>query len=211
MTTRANLRTILRNQGLDEATWTDTELDQWIADAIGEYSWHFPRYLESTHNPCTEDQKEYPLPTGCLAVLRVEYPEGQDPPAYLTRVQPDDPRLGPGTYALRWGGFPAGDTVLILGEGPSAGDTYAIHYFAAHDFPDDDVTPLTVPDEDLDLLVQYVIWKAYRRLELDEAKNPDGSTVVLTMLGQNAARARRQFEDALRARQRVHGERVSWG
>ncbi len=211
MTTRADLRTLCRNQGLDESTWSDPELNQWIADAIGEYSWHFPRYLESTGNACTEGQRAYALPSGCLAVLRVEYPEGEAPPAYLTRVQPDDPRLGPGSYTVRWGGFPASNAVLVLGEEPQAGETYAIHYYAAHDYPDDDVTELTVPDEDLDLLVLYVIWKAYRRLELDEAKNPDGSTVVLSMLGQNAARARRQFDEALRARKRPLGEQVSWG
>lgn len=209
MTTRANLRTILRNQGLDESTWSETELNQWIADAIGEYSWHFPRYLESTGNACTEDQREYPLPSGCLAVLRVEYPEGEDPPRYLERTAAED--LRPGTYAIRWGGFNMAQGVLFLGDRPSASGTYGIHYQAIHDYPDDDVTELTVPDEDLDILVLYVIWKAYRRLELDEAKNPDGSTVVLTMLGQNAARARRQFEDVLRARKRAHGERVSWG
>ncbi|MGC8838207.1 MAG: hypothetical protein ACP5UM_07305 [Anaerolineae bacterium] len=211
MTTRADLRTIIRNQGLDETTWTDTEINQWISDAIGEYSWHFPRYLESTGNACTEGVRVYSLPTGCLGILRVEFPEGQDPPAYLTRLDENDPRFGPGYYAVRWGGFPSGDAVLVLAESPSAGDTYAVHYQAAHDFPDDDVTPLTIPDEDLDILVLYVVWKAYRRLELDEAKNPDGSTVVLTMLGQNAGRARSQFEDALRARKKPHAERVSWG
>ena len=211
MTTRANLRTIIRNQGLDESTWSDTEINQWIADAIGEYSWHFPRYMESTGNPCTAGQREYVLPSGCLGVLRVEYPEGEDPPSYLARLDEDDPRFGPGYYAIRWGGFNSTDAKLVLGEEPGGSETYAIHYQAAHDFPDDDVTPLTVPDEDLDIIVLYVVWKAYRRLQLDEAKNPDGATVILTMLEQSAHRARRQFEEALRARGRVHGERVAWG
>ncbi|MGQ9456988.1 MAG: phage adaptor protein [Anaerolineae bacterium] len=211
MTTRADLRTILRNQGLDESTWSDTELNQWIADAIGEYSWHFPRYVENTGNACGEGEHAYALPSGCLGVLRVEYPEGEDPPRYLQRLDPRDNRWGPGAYAIRWGGFPSASAVLVLGDAPSAGETYALHYFAAHDYPDDDVTPLTVPDEDLELLVLYVLWKAYRRLELDEAKNPDGSTVILSMLGASAARAYREYEAALRARERAGGEAVSWG
>lgn len=205
MTTRSDLRTAIRNQGLDQSTWDDTEINQYIADAIAEYSIHFPRYRESTGNACTADQTEYTLPSDCLEVIRVEYPEGEDPPAFLERLEPDDPRWGPGYYAVR-------GTTLVLGEEPDAGETYAVHYYAHHDYPDDDVTALTVPDEDLEVLIAFVIWKAYRRLELDEAKNPDGSTVILSMLGTNAARAQRQYQEALRARSgNPRGAHVSWG
>lgn len=205
MTTRADLRTIIRNQGLDETTWSDTEVNQWIADAIAEYSNHFPRYRESTANACTAGTKEYTLPTDFLSALRVEYPEGEDPPEYLSRLSEEDARFGENYYDIR-------GTTLVLGEDPSAGETYALHYYAHHDYPDADEDVLTVPDEDLEILVLHVLWKAYRRLELDEAKNPDGSTVVLSMLSSSTMRVRREYDKAIRKRRRAEGVSTPpWG
>jgi len=206
MTTRAGLRTVIRNQGIDSSTWSDAEVNQWIADAIAEYSIHFPRWRESTGNACAEGEREYDLPSDFAAALQVEYPEGNEPLTTLTRLPEDDPRFGPGYYDVRAG------AALVLGESPSAGQTYGLLYQAHHDYPDADDDVLTVPDEDLEVLILFVVLKAYRRLELDEAVNPDGSTVILSMLGTNAGRARQQYEAALRGRVRPGGTgMVSWG
>lgn len=208
MTTKAGFRTIIRNQGIDDTNWTDTEVNQWLSDAIAEYGQHFPRKQESTANACVADQEEYSLPSDFLAMISVEYPEDEDPRVYLDRLERTDPRFGPGYYDIS----PDNDT-LILGETPSADETYALHYQAAHDYPDADDTVLTVPDEDLELLVLYVKWKAIVRLELDEAKNPDSSTVVLSMLGTNAGRAHFQYMRMLRYRMTTQaaGAQAAWG
>ena len=204
MTTRADLVTIIRNQGIDATTWTATEVNQWIADGIGEYSQHYPRTVHSAANACTASQHEYTLPTDWKAAWLVEYPEGQTPRCYLDRLDEHDERFGPGYYDIRL-------TKLILGEGPAAGDKYGLVYQAVHDFPDTDATVLTLADEDLEIIVQYVIWKAYRRLELDQAKLPDSSTVLLSMLGTNTGRAYRDYETMLRTRKRASGQYAGWG
>jgi hypothetical protein len=63
--------------------WSDLQLNQWINDAIADYSLHFPRLLELKID-CTAGGHSYQLPADARAILAVEYPEGQDPPAYLT-------------------------------------------------------------------------------------------------------------------------------
>jgi len=62
--------------------FTDTQLDQWINDAIAYYSLHFPR-TNTTIISCSDEYRAYDLPANCTAILIVEYPTGQDPPQYL--------------------------------------------------------------------------------------------------------------------------------
>jgi len=204
MTTRAELRTVIRNQGIDDSTWSDNEVNQWIADAIAEYSIHFPRWRESADNACVAEQHEYDLPADFLHALSVEYPAGEDPAVFLERASESPGGLDSDHFDIQ-------GTKLILGPSPSAGETYTLQYQAHHDYPDADDDTLTIPDEDLEILILFVVWKAYRRLELDEAINPDGSTVILSMLGTNAGRAKRNFEAALKRRSLPSSGHVSWG
>ncbi|NLE77473.1 MAG: hypothetical protein GX605_12065, partial [Chloroflexi bacterium] len=174
-------------------------------DAIAEYSHHLPRLVESAANPCAAGDRTYALPSGCLAVLLVEYPEGEDTPVYLDYLDPTDPRFGPGTYYVQ-------GSTLVLGAEPEAGQTYGLVYHAPHDYPDGDETALTVPDEDLECLVEYVIWKAYRMLEMQEAINPNAATVVLSMLNTSAARAQRAWQEAVQRRAgKARGQTAPWG
>ncbi|MFH0983794.1 MAG: hypothetical protein V2A79_19950 [Planctomycetota bacterium] len=208
MTTRAGLNTIVRNQGIDATTWTDTEVNQFIADAIGEYNQFFPKVTRTATagTACTADVHEYALPADFVSPLLVEFPHGEDPPIYLHRLARTEPRFGAGYYDIDGAN-------LVIGEDPASTDKYELTYHAYRDYPDTDATVLEVPDEDLELLCMFVVWKAYRRLEIDEAKNPTPSSVILTELGSNTGRARFTYERAMTARRtkRPAGGSVSWG
>ncbi len=190
MTTRADLNALCRRRLGDLAapyTWGDLQLNQWINDAIADYSNYFPREL-SIDVPAVAGQREYDLSTyHPRGVLSVEYPAGEDPPSYLRRRS----RLGSGF----WGGCyydMIGDT-LILGMKPSAGETIRVRYLADHAYPDDDADVITVPDAHLELLVLFVRWAAAQELEALEAQNPDASTLMLNQLSLATFRTERAY------------------
>src|SRR5512135_379203 len=87
--TRGQLRDLCRRRLGDLAVpykWSDLQINQWINDSIADYSIHFPRRATLKFD-CTTGVHAYDLPPDCQAVLRVEYPHGEDPPEYL---QPGD-------------------------------------------------------------------------------------------------------------------------
>ena len=76
MTTRSDLRRLIRRRLGDNASptqWSDLQINQWINDAIAEYSIHFPRKLDAAI-PCIDGQRGYDLPEGFVL------PEGREKP-----------------------------------------------------------------------------------------------------------------------------------
>ena len=79
----------------------------------------------------------------------------------------------------------------------------AIQYNTAHTLPEDDTTFLTVPDEHLEALNEFVKWQAIKRLEMDELISPDTKNLVLSELGINAVRAERVYSLKIAAYQKM--------
>ena len=215
MTTRADLRDDIMRERLADATqWPDSTLNQWIEDAIAEYSVHFPRTdLEATID-CVDDQREYDLSselTRPQGILRVEYPSGEDPPEYLTRRSVDDSRgfWGGEYYDVR------GDPphTLFVGEKPDDGEDIVVFYDGDHLYPTDDADMLTVPDQHLEGLVLFVWWKAAQELLAAEAKDPQTTTLLLTQFDMLTYRAAREYRYWLRDVKGEHSPSmiVSWG
>lgn len=172
-------------------------LNQWINDALKEYSQNFP--IETTE---TIDQGEstrdhyYPFYTSpVLGVLRVEFPLDEDPPRFITQRSVAAPDFIDGPYYDI-----AGDPIdtLILGETPAAGEDIFVTLLTTHGVSSSDASALTVKDYDLELLRLYIIWKAVVNLELSADVVPERKAVLVASLGLNAVRAERLYRNRLR-------------
>lgn len=171
MATRADLRTILRRDKLDDNSagkyrWGDETLHEAINEAIRDYSQHFPRKRRAAIARVA-GQTEYNLPADFKQV------------GYLTdtagvRYSP----LNPGDYeerlALDRGGEEGGIPYRELGErfsdgqgafyavwggslylAPAPQEDLALYYLAWHPQATADSSALTIPEEDEDLIVLY--------------------------------------------------------
>lgn len=190
MATRMAFRSMVRELLTDETAWPDGTLNAWLNDALRDYSNFFPRFVEATIN-CTAATRFYALTsyTGIKAVVGVEYPAGRTPPRYLAERPEPGSFVGNPVYALR--GDPP--VMLVIGESPATGETIGLDYHALHTIPTADSDVLTAPDQHLEALKLFCIWMAIRELEMNEAQDPDKSTLLLNMLGMNAFRAERSY------------------
>lgn len=200
MTTRADLNNLCRRRLADMTSpveWSDIQINQWINDAIAEYSIHFPKEVTGFTITTTADQREYSLSsaTGIQHITRVEYPQGDDPPTLLTWRDKQDPRGFWGGPYYDFEGSPP--STLIIGEKPSANETIEIDYLADHDYLDDDSDTVSVPDLHLELIVLFVRMAAMQELAAEEAKNPDTTTLMANTLALNAFRAQREYRTFL--------------
>jgi hypothetical protein len=101
---------------------------------------------------------------------------------------------------------------LVLGEQPAnTTDRIRVHYLGLHDLTLATSDTVSVPDEELELLIQFVKMRAFEERLAQEAKGADPTSNVLAMLGTNARAARREFYDLLLGRQRAAGGLVRWG
>jgi hypothetical protein len=220
MSTRLELRVLVRRRLGDLAasyTFSDEQLNQWINDAIADYSLHFPwKKVESID--CSAGVHEYALPADFHGVLSVEYPAGDDPPTYLARLDYRDPQfgLGDGCYDLT--------TILIdpisgaagpaiyLSADAETGETICVQYLGEHNYLDAENATTTIPDRHFELLVLFCRWAAYQELAMAEAANPDPTGLALGSLELNAGRAERQYRKEMAVYLQNDGEsgQVVW-
>ena len=87
MTTFAELvnRCELAVNDEDNSTFTAEQIVKWINDGIRDYSQHFPRIKTQSISAVLNDNT-YDLADDFMGVLSVEYPTGEDPPEYLSRL-----------------------------------------------------------------------------------------------------------------------------
>ncbi len=211
MTTRVTLRdNYIREMLVGEAQWPDATLNHWIEEAIRDYSVHFSRRLTATIT-AVADQREYPLAayTGIQAVISVEWPNGQDPPEYLTRRNERDPRgfWGGAYYDVRGEDIP---TTLVIGEKPALTEDIDIVYLADQEVPDDDADVLTVPDRHLGALVLFCKWRAVQEFATAEARSPRATGPSLDALSIGAVRAEREYRARIQDFLQASGGRSAW-
>ena len=193
MTTLAGLRGIVRERLADETQWPDDTLDQWIEDAIADYSVYFPRRLTAIIE-CVTDQVEYSLSalTDPQAVISVEYPDGEDPMSFLVwRPREGVKDFWGGDYYDVWGIHKP--ETLILGSKPATGEDIVVGYTADHLYPTADDNVLTVLNRHLEGLVLFVWWKAAQELLAAEAQDPQTTTLLLTQFDMLVYRAGREY------------------
>ena len=179
--------------------WSDEQINQWVNDAIADYSIHFPLVKTQTIS-CSEDDRQYDLDTDFVEVLSVEYPTGEDPPVYLVRRERTHPDFWEvdGYYdLLKHKNFEDPDELLIS-EKPDAGESIDVIYQAHHTFLDDDDTDkMTVPERHLELIILFVRMAAFQELATTESADPNPESIVARTLELNAFRAERAYRKQL--------------
>jgi hypothetical protein len=215
MTNRLELHNLCRRRLGDLTTpagWSDLQINQWINDAIAEYSVHFPRQLNTTITTAASS-RVYDLPAGFQSIVSVEYPTGEDPPEYLQRMKYQHPDFWQHDGYYDFIKRDASDSSqLLISEKPSLGETITIEYMGDHGFPAEDSDVITVPDRNLELLVLFVRWASILELASQEAKNPDPTTLNINTLELNQFRAERAYKSKLEEIKIREGESgsVTW-
>jgi hypothetical protein len=210
----AECRAALADAG-ETATWSDAELLLFLNEAIREYSQHLPRVGE-TRLAAVAGVRRYALPADARAVLGVEYPEGQEPAAYLTRLAHKSRRFAGSGAAYDF--LPRHDLTaapaLLLSFDPAAGETLVVGHTRPHAAVATADDYLTVPADHHHVLLGYVLFAAARQLQAAEQANPTGGSLLM---GQLAANARRHELAYLNALNRILTQRqgessvVAWG
>ena len=186
-----------------KATWDTEMLGNWLNDAIREYSQYFPRILTDTIS-CATGTNAYELNSDYIGVISVEYPTGEDPPEYLSRLsyKHRDFWTGSSWYDI----LPRADdddlSEIWIANDPTTGESIEVQYNAHHALMSDPAAPTgdnTVPPAHQHLLVKYVIWQASLHLMFAEEQSPtSNSSLLMAQLSQNARRSEASYHTSLR-------------
>jgi hypothetical protein len=205
MINRGELRASLRQTLADTTVWPDAALNRWIDEAVADYSGYF-RLPYRAGIPAVTGMTVYELDfAGKLVfdVLTVKYLTTADPPVYLSRMDQTDPRffLGHNYDIYCDGDFTFQRMIVSKAPGKELG-VYWISYEASHPRPTNDTFVLTVPDNHLDALRLYVVWKAFQQIEAEKALAAvdyvDTGLVALPLVGSSAARAAGLYRQKIR-------------
>ena len=192
MTTRADLRARVRNELNDNATvklWADSDLNQWIGEAITEYSVRLPRQVAATI-ASVAGVDTYALPADLLQLRRVRQPKRQ-----LRQVG----ELADYGYLVFAGS-------LILDPAPAAGggdQDIFLDYLARYAIPSADADPLATPAADDRVLVDLVCAQAMAWLDADEVKRQRFERQSAIAVRSLAEAYRAQAAAAITTRKRV--------
>jgi hypothetical protein len=212
----ADCRAALGDTG-DPPTWDDAELLIFLNEAIREYSQHLPRLAE-TRLAAVAGARRYALPADTRALLSVEYPEGRDPAAYLTRLAHKSRRFAQSGLLFAYDFLPRHDLTaapsLLLSFEPTAGETLVARHTQPHAAVGGVNDYLTVPADHHHVLLGYVLFAAARQLQAAEQAAPTGGSLLMAQLAANARRHELAYLQALnRILTQRQGESsvVAWG
>ncbi len=217
MTTLADLadqiQILLSDSGA--ATWSQSVIEGWVNDAIRDYSNHFPRLVTSTIATSADD-RSYDLPTDFQEIVTVEYPTGEEPPEYLSRLSFKHADFYQGDYwydIIRREDVDDADE-LWMSKKPGASETITITYNASHDHALASGDSVTVPSKHHNILTAFVYWKAAQELQSAEQQSPtSSSSLLMAQLANNADRLKRAYATAVAqalAGQEGRAARVVW-
>lgn len=201
MTTLAQLADRAQNALSDAgaSVWSQAIIEEFVQDAIREYNNHFPRLRETTINAASDDHY-YDLPADCLNVIQVEYPNGQDPPTYLTRNDSatDTFWLAATYYDIRHHADDADPDELIISDSPAGTEVIRVHYRGRHDPTIASGAATTVPDHHHGLLIQFAVWRALTERLANEISTPSTtSSILVTQMQEAAQNARATYDHML--------------
>ena len=202
MTTRAQMLAIVRETLTDTTQWPDATINVWIADAIRDYSHFFPYVVEKTYT-FTCAARSFTISTLSpppLEVLRVEYPDGEEPPRYLSPLSMTSSKFWDGPY-YEVRGVPPNE--LYLGELAAIDDVVVVRYNAIHTIPAGDASVLTLPDRHLEVLRLFCIWKAAEEIAMSEEIDPDTQEFLVSQMGLNVIRCERVYRNKMQEYQRA--------
>jgi len=193
--TLSTLRSQIRLLLASTSDWPSATIDAWIGDAVRFYSAQFPRAWRYSQSLTTSTQS-YDLPGahGFQGVLSVEYPTGQDPQQFLTRVEERSNAFQQQDYVYALRGVDdstaaASDTAsgqIVFAQDVTTGETAIIEYLGSHTIPSADTDEITVPAHHWEAIIAFVDFRAHAELEADQAVSVSTISIVLAQLGQEA-------------------------
>jgi hypothetical protein len=202
MTTLVNmaLRAQLALNDTEAGTWEQETLESWILDAVKDYSQYFPRVQTSALTVTSETGHAYDLPADFLNVILVEYPTGEDPPAYLLRRARTRPDFydHPGYYDVEPSKAAFGYAQIYFSEEPQAGEEWQVTYHGTHDSTLDPSDVITVPQDHEYLLILFVIWQAFKERAASQVQDPDTTSDVLQKSVNAASLAEQEYRKAIK-------------
>lgn len=201
--TRRDLRNLCRRRIGDltaPADFTDMQINQWVNDAIADYSNYFSR-RETTDITTVLDQQKYDLPARFIKALSVEYPQGEDPPEYLDRKEYRSVGFweSTGYYDIVQRGDETNASEIWISEKPPAGEKIRVEYTLDHSSLDSDDDICTMPERHVDLVALFVVWCAWQELALGEGTDPRSvNSLLIGQLQVNMYRAERIYRQSLK-------------
>ena len=178
-------------------TWTAVDIEQWIRDAIADYSTHFPQV--SSQTIAAADAYQYDLSLDLIDIITAEYPQSEVPPKFLTHKS----RFDMDFYG-RTGYYDiiqldsASAPQLITSAKLGVGSNIFVYYRASHDNSILIGAALTVADQHLPILRNYILWRAAVQLKANEEADPtSNSSLLMSQYAVNVDRARRAYVDSL--------------
>ncbi len=191
--TLADLRNSIRHTLTDATVFRDALITEFMRDGLREYSGNFA-WQTSQKFDCEEGVREYDLVAKIgyvMAILSVEYPAGQDPKRYLFAYDERGSLFASNpAYDVR--GDPP--KTLVLSVSPSAEEEIKVVYSTMHAYPANESTGLTVPDEHMEILRLYVIYRAMVALETDQNIDVSRRYQLANALGLSTQRAWRLYQ-----------------
>lgn len=181
-TLRNQIRTELKDTVSGKYKWTDTELSQYLKDALQDYEKHFPKPGETTLT-LEEGTLSYALPSGLKRITRVCY-HAQSGDIYLKAKPFKGGETSSGRDTLYWklgvliapgrarpyqGHYELKNNEIALDFAPLADETLTIEYAGDYALPVFDTIRLDIPSEDLELLKLYAKGLAMVRIETQDA------------------------------------------
>jgi len=185
-------------------TFADSQLTDFINQAIRDLSQHFPRQLFYELSTSADDHF-YDLEITHTAILSCEYPADETPPRYLKRRAYTHKNfwLTDGYYDMI---KPSDSTSinppqLIVSDTPAEGETISLWLNADHEELTAGADECTLQDRYLHLIGLFVRWKCWQELSTTEGMDPSPLTTLAFTVEINSKRAEEAYRTALKAAQ----------
>lgn len=198
MTKRKNLNDLCRRRLGDEFTpneFSDLQINQWINDAIADYTLYLPRQFECQISAVT-GQNNYSLGNiaGLRNVLSVVFTVSEGEEIFLTRHNERAHRQFYGQPVYNLKRDTSGQWQLVLGITPQGGETISMAVEADHVYLSGDEDETTVPDLHLEWIVLFVRAAAMQEQLAQVSAQNDPSSLLLSTLGSNVERAMNEYQ-----------------
>jgi len=198
MTRRKDLNDLCRRRLGDvfpPNEFSDLQINQWINDAIADYSLYVPRQFE--YRISAEVGKHiYPLESisGLRNILSVAISPVEGEAIYFARRNEREPYrfYGRAVYDLKRD--ENGQWQLVMGLTPQGGETICLVVEADHGYLGSDEEETTVPDLHLEWIVLFVRTAALQAQLASVSAQNDPPSLLLSSLGNNAGRAMSEYQ-----------------
>ena len=186
------------------STWPQDTIEEWVVEAIRDYTQVFPRTIRSSITISgSSPGHSFDMAPDYISMILVEYPGDQSPPKYLQRRRRTHPQFYgyEGFYDIETTGDMTENPTLYLSQEPSDGEKIYWTAKCHHDTTLVSGDDITVPEHHEGLLLLFVLWQAFKERLATEEQDPDttlaGHVTLLQNLVKGANQAEREYKAAL--------------